>query len=217
MILKESILDSVYSIQRLPYIASTHLTNTMKGSIITSRVVLAALAAVTLCLSTNLSAVSAQPLTPPAYTDVVQASASQNRGGVLFASIQAADTIPRFPDPFIKSVLVFGFALVNLQTGEGVVAAIHPGFRDSAQNPDAWHTHPVSLSAGDGPGRFCIEELGTSQGGINLKNNVIKLRMANTFTSGLLPNAAASFIVEPRTSCQATGLGVTVLDSVLIP
>jgi hypothetical protein len=181
-----------------------------RQGITTSHIVLAAVAAVTLLLSPNLSAVSAQPV--PAYTDVVQASASQNRGGVLFTSIQASDTIPRFPDPFIESVLVFGFALVNLQTGEGIVAAIHPTFRDSAQNPDAWHTHPVSLSSGDRPDHFCIEELGTSQGGISLKNNVMKLHMANTFTSGLLPNAAASFIVEPRTTCQTTGLGVTVLD-----
>jgi hypothetical protein len=84
---------------------------------------------------------------------------------VLFASIEALDTIPRFPDQFIESVLVFGYAWVDSDTGEGIVVAIHPEFRDSNQNPDAWHTHPVQLSSGDGTSSdFCIEELGTSQG-----------------------------------------------------
>jgi hypothetical protein len=177
--------------------------------ITTSHVVLAAVAAVTLLLSYNVSAVSAQP----GYTQLEQASASQNRGGVLFASLQVTGTIPRFPDDFINSVLVFGYAFANLQTGEAIVAAIHPTFRDSAQNPDAWHTHPVNLSS-DGAGGFCIEELGTSQGGISLRNNVMKLHMSSTFTGGVVPDTAASFTVQQNPNCQTTGLGVTVLSAV---
>jgi hypothetical protein len=165
--------------------------------------------AVTLLLSSNVSAVSALP----GYTTVTDASASTNRGGVLFASIQAGDNIPRFPDTYINSVLVFGYAFVNLGTGEGIVAAIHPTFKDSAQNPNAWHTHPVSLSS-DGAGGFCIEALGTSQGGISLKHNVMTLRMPSTFTQGLDPDTAASFTVQQNPNCQTTGLGVTVLSAV---
>ena len=81
-------------------------TRSQQG-ITTSHVVLAVISAVTLLLSSNISAVSAQP----AYTTVTGASASTNRGGVLFASIEAGDNIPRFPDEYINSVLVFGYAL----------------------------------------------------------------------------------------------------------
>ncbi|MGC2306963.1 MAG: hypothetical protein WA461_01050 [Nitrososphaeraceae archaeon] len=153
----------------------------------------------------------AQPIPP--YTVLDEASATTNNGGVLFASIEALDTIPRFPDQFIESVLVFGYAWVDSDTLEGIVAAIHPEFRDSNQNPDAWHTHPVQLSSGDGTSSdFCIEELGTSQGGIRLNGNVMDVRMPNTFTDGITPNAAASFIVAEDPDCQTTELGVTVLN-----
>jgi hypothetical protein len=73
----------------------------------------------------------------------------------------------------------------------------------------------VSLSS-DGAGGFYIEELGTSQEGISLKNNVMKLRMPSAFTGGLLPDIAASFIVQQNPNCQNTGLGVTVLSAVPI-
>lgn len=149
----------------------------------------------------------------PPYADLVDASATTNNGRVLFASVEAADTIPRFPDPFIESVLVFGYAWVDIDTGEGIVAAIHPEFRDSNQNPDAWHTHPVQLSSGASTD-FCIEELGTSQGGIRLNGNVMDIRMPSTFTGGITPDTAASFIVVQDSGCQTTELGVDVLDTI---
>lgn len=153
----------------------------------------------------------AQPFPP--YTVLEDASATTNNGGVLFASIEALGTMPRFPDQFIESVLVFGFAWVDIDTGEGIVAAIHPDFRDSNQNPDKWHTHPVQLSSGDGTSSdFCIEELGTSQGGIRLNGNVMDVRMPNTFTDGITPNVAASFIVAEDLNCETTELGVIILD-----
>jgi len=43
----------------------------------------------------------------PAYTQLVQASAARIQGS-LFLSVTAASAIPRFPDNFIQSVLVFG-------------------------------------------------------------------------------------------------------------
>jgi hypothetical protein len=102
---------------------------------------------------------------------------------------------------------------VNSGTGEGIVAAIHPDFRDSNQNPDAWHTHPVQLSSGTPNSDFCIEELGTSHGGIRLHGDVMDVRMPKTFTKGVTADIATAFIVAEDLNCQTTlKLGVTVLN-----
>ena len=87
-------------------------------------------------------------LSTPAYTAVDAASAAGTAGS-LHLSIDAGGVIPRFPDQFIQSVAVFGYGWVDAQTGRGVVAVIHPLIgRDSHQNPDGWHTHPVTLAGG---------------------------------------------------------------------
>ena len=80
------------------------------------------------------------------------------------------------------------------------------------QNPNAWHSHPVSLSS-DRAGGFCIEELGTSQGDISLRHNVMTLRIPSTFTDGLVPDTAASFTVQQNPNCQTTGLGVAIISA----
>ncbi|MCV0430001.1 hypothetical protein [Nitrosopumilus sp.] len=76
---------------------------------------------------------------------------------------------------------VVGYAWVEANPRDdgkvyGFVAALHPLFRDSNQNPDAWHTHSVALQPSNGP-NFCLDfaDLGTTQAGISIKGNDLKL------------------------------------------
>ena len=102
------------------------------SAIISRRMLLAyaVIAAVALLSSTTITPVFAQP----SYTQLTKTTATINSGALLL-SVSTAGNIPRFPDSFIQSVLVFGYAWVNTNNGQGVVAAIHPNFKDSFQNP----------------------------------------------------------------------------------
>lgn len=148
------------------------------------------------------------------YTELDAASASGNAGSLKLA-VDAGGTIPRFPDAFLNSVAVFGYGWVDGDTGNGVVAVIHPVIgRDSRQNPDGWHTHPVSLSGG-AAFDFCIEAIGTSQGGISIRGDRLRLAIAAR-QAGLSADdldVAAAFIVAADAGCVTTGLGVDVLDA----
>jgi hypothetical protein len=155
----------------------------------------------------------------PAYTQL-DAAAATGTAGALHLSVDVGGTISRFPDNFIRSVAVFGYAWVDSETGHGVVAVIHPAIgRDSHQNPDAWHTHPVQLSAGTASSAFCLAGIGTSQGGLNIRDDVIglniALRQAGIPASTL--DVAASFVVVGDAGCAelapGTRLGVQVLDA----
>jgi hypothetical protein len=155
----------------------------------------------------------------PAYTELDDASARGTRGS-LHLAVDAGGEIPRHPDAFIRSVPVFGYAWVDVATGRGVVAVIHPAIgRDSRQNPDGWHTHPVQLGAGTASSTFCIVALGTAQGGIAIRHDQLRLNMA--LRQAGIPadalDAAAAFIVQPDAGCAATGLGVVVLDLEPLP
>lgn len=150
----------------------------------------------------------------PPYSDLTAASADGNRGS-LHLSVETAGSIPRHPDTFINSVAVFGYGWVDGDTGDGVVAVIHPLIgRDSNQNPDGWHTHPVTLTGGSAFD-FCIASIGTSQGGIAIVGGMLGLHMAGR-QAGLAAedlDVAASFIVAVDTGCAGLGLGVKVLDA----
>src|SRR5260370_31858030 len=116
--------------------------------------------------------------TPPDYTNLHAASAA-DAGRSLHLSVVASGTIPRFPDGFVRSVAVFGYAWVDGETNRGIVAVIHPTIgRDSHQNPDGWHTHPVLLSAGPASSTFCLAGIGPSQGGPTLRDEVLELNIA---------------------------------------
>jgi hypothetical protein len=135
-------------------------------------------------------------------------------------SVDAAGDIPRQPDAFIQSVAVFGYAWADLDTGKGVVVVIHPMIgRDSRQNPDGWHTHPVQLSGGTtatgGTSDFCIVSIGRSQAGIAIQGELMRTNMALQW-AGLEVNAldvAASFVVQADAGCAGSGLGVDLLDT----
>ena len=150
----------------------------------------------------------------PAYGSLDAASASA-AGGSLRLSVDAGGTIPRFPDAFIASVAVFGYAWVDGDTGEGLVAVIHPVIgRDSRQNPDGWHTHPVELTAG-AAFDFCIVSIGRSQGGLSIRDDELTVRVAERWAgvaAGAL-DVAAAFVVRQDAGCTATGLAVEVLDA----
>jgi hypothetical protein len=149
-------------------------------------------------------------LSTPAYTEVNAASAAGTAGS-LHLSVDAGGAIPRFPDQFIQSVAVFGYGWVDAQTGRGVVAVIHPLIgRDSHQNPDGWHTHPVTLGGGTASSTFCLAAIGTSQGGISIRGGSLglnmALRQANVAAGDL--DVAASFVVVGDAGCPELAPGV---------
>jgi hypothetical protein len=157
---------------------------------------------------------SVLPQSVPAYTDVNGGTATQLGGSVHF-SVAAAGSIPRFPDAFVNSVAVFGYAWADLATGAALVSVIHPSIgRDSQQNPDAWHTHPVQLSGGTGASDFCIVSIGGSQAGIRIQNDGMSLSVpvGAVPVSAAALDVVASFIVQGDAGCAGTGLGVAVLD-----
>ena len=160
---------------------------------------------------------SVPALAQPDYTTLDDASAAGNAGS-LKLSVDTGDDVPRFPDIYIDSVPVFGYAWVDLDTGNGVATTIHPLIgRDSHQNPDAWHTHPVSLSTGSSFD-FCVASIGTSQGGLSIHNDVLRANISANqagVSAGDL-DVAASFAVQLDGGC-ASGLGVDVIDSVPLP
>jgi hypothetical protein len=161
---------------------------------------------------------SALVVSPPAYGTLDGASARSTPGS-LHLSVDAGGAIPRQPDAFIQSVAVFGYAWADLDTGNGLVAVIHPVIgRDSRQNPDGWHTHPVQLAGGTAASNFCAVSIGGSQGGIAIQDDALgtnlSLHWGGLDTSAL--DVAAAFIVQADAACTATGLGVVVLGAVAL-
>ena len=166
-----------------------------------------------------LATTAALPASLPDYTQL-DGAAVRGSGGSIHLSVDAAGDIPRQPDAFIHSVAVFGYAWADLDTGKGIVAVIHPTIgRDSKQNPDGWHTHPVQLTGGTtatgGTSDFCIVSIGRSQAGIAIQGDLMRTNMALQW-AGLSVSAldvAASFVVQADAGCSGSGLGVDVLDT----
>jgi hypothetical protein len=152
----------------------------------------------------------------PDYAGLESGGAADD-GGALKLDVDAAGDIPRFADTYISGVAVFGYAWADLGSGRAVVAVIHPATgRDSNQNPDAWHTHPVQLAAGAGASSFCVVSIGTSQAGIAIVRDHMKVNIARNqagLSAGDL-DVVAAFIIQPEAACAATGLGVRVLSAV---
>ena len=158
-------------------------------------------------------------LPAPGYSQLDDASV-QGSGGSIHLGVDVGAEIPRHADPFIQSVAVFGYAWADLDTGQGIVAVIHPTIgRDSNQNPDGWHTHPVQLTGGTvpngGTSDFCIVSIGRSQAGIAIHTDQmetnISVHWAGLDVAAL--DVAASFVVQIDTGCSGSGLGVDLLDT----
>jgi hypothetical protein len=187
---------------------ASDVSTIMKRRILMVNAIIAALAL--------LSAATITPaLAQPSYTQLLKATAATTPGSVML-SVTTGGNIPRFPDSFIQSVLVFGYAWVNTNNGQGLVAVIHPNFKDSFQNPSAWHTHTVVLSSGTSTSNFCIQQLGTSEGGLTIINNVLGVNTGTAQAGTFVPNVGASFVVQHDPGCTATGLGVKVLSSAAV-
>ncbi|HSJ13336.1 MAG TPA: hypothetical protein VK939_02910 [Longimicrobiales bacterium] len=150
-----------------------------------------------------------------AYADVDGGSVTV-RGGSVHLTVGAGGPIPRIPDSFIRSIAVFGYAWADLDTGAAIVSVIHPVIgRDSHQNPDGWHTHPVQLGAGTGASDFCIVSIGGSQAGIRIVGDAMSLSVPARFVpvGGAALDVVASFVVKVDAGCAGSGLGVAILDA----
>lgn len=150
----------------------------------------------------------------PDYTALDGASATANSGSLVLA-IDAGGAVPRFPDPYIESVAVFGYAWVNAALS-GIVAVIHPAIpKDSHQNPNGWHTHLVQLGGGTATSDLCVVSLGGSQMGITIKDDRLEVRAAVRSVQIAASDfaVAAAFIVQGDAGCSGSGLGVKLLDT----
>ena len=105
-------------------------------------------------------------------------------GNSLKLSVDAQNDITKNGSMFdeTNNKVVVGYAWVEAEPREdgkvhGIVAALHPLFRDSNQNPDAWHTHSVALQPRPNGFNFCLDgaDLGTTQAGIQIKGENLKL------------------------------------------
>ena len=137
-----------------------------------------------------------------AEPEVDEATLEQNKGKMKL-TVTATEDIPRFPDSFIESVLGFGFAW--LDGNDAIVAAIHPEFDDSNQNPKAWHTHTVEI--GDGG---CVE-VHDSQGGVKIDGDTMTLQISAQFAGDIEPTQVASFELVADENCDS-GAKVNVLS-----
>ena len=115
------------------------------------------------------------------WKDLTDASASA-KGNSLKLTVSTEGAITKDGSMFDETSdkVVLGYAWVEGVVKDGkqnaFVTALHPLFRDSNQNPDAWHSHSVKLRAVGGP-NFCLafEDLGTTQAGISIKGNDLKV------------------------------------------
>ena len=129
----------------------------------------------------------------PGYTEVTDSSAEETNGKIKL-TVTTDEDIPRLPDDFIDSVAGFGFAWLDSQ-GKGIVAAIHPDFDDSAQNPNAWHTHTVEVDGN-------CASVGDSQGGVKIKDNTMTLQVPKQFAGDLNLGDAVAFKIVENTACE---------------
>jgi len=153
----------------------------------------------------------------PAYAgghNVVLSATADEKDGSLKLSVTTGGDISRFPDALASSALVFGYAWADLDTGDVVLATIHPNAgRDSNQNPDAWHPHPAVLGAGTADSNFCVLSLGTAQGGIKIKGDTLSLNIETSQTSVTLAglDGAVAFRADVDAGCTTgPGLGVVI-------
>ena len=122
------------------------------------------------------------------YFDITSATATDTEDGFQ-GTAATVDKIPRNPQGISEldgTYLIVGFGWANTLNGEGFLAAIHPDFKDSTQNPKSWHTHPVTLTPNNSTGHplpantFCIADLRSSQGGLALNNDGILVNVDTT-------------------------------------
>jgi hypothetical protein len=145
----------------------------------------------------------------PNYADVNNATKSQTKE-VVKTTITADSQIPRGPDSYIKSVLVYGYGWFDKETGKAFTPLIHPNFRDSTKNPDRWHGHPITLTTGTANSDYCVAYFGdartTAEGGISIDDATDTMRTSTSLSklNGLKTadiDNAVSFIMQEDSDC----------------
>jgi hypothetical protein len=141
----------------------------------------------------------------PAYTTVTDSSVTANpTGKVYFFRVTTDGNIPHVPDDYINSKLVFGYAWLDTDTDpiSAVVVTIHPGIKDSTQNPNLWHPHTAKLKATDNCSSvgLGLEVVGLASptGGVAINGNNLTLRI-NADSATVKPStfdAATAFTIE---------------------
>jgi hypothetical protein len=141
----------------------------------------------------------------PAYTTVTGSSVTANpTEKVYFFSVTTNGNIPNVPDDYINSKLVFGYAWLDENTSpvSAVVVTIHPGIKDSTQNPNLWHPHTAQLQPtadcnGVGLG-LQVVGLASPTAGVSINGNNLTLRI-KADSATVNPNtfdAATAFTIE---------------------
>jgi hypothetical protein len=177
-----------------------------------TRWIAVAVAVVILMLAMVMAATAAQP--GPGYLAVQSFGAAPQGSGVRLSATTTA-AIPVHPDAFITSHAIVGIAWADLDTGNALVATIHPAIgRDSRQRPDAWHVHTVRLTGGaTSPNDFCLVEVAsTPTAGIQIHGNVMRINIQASkmpVPVGAI-DAAVGFTVHPGDAGCASGLGVRI-------
>jgi hypothetical protein len=138
----------------------------------------------------------------PAYTNVTDSSVTANpTEKVYFFSVTTNGNIPHVPDDYINSKLVFGYAWLDTDTSpiNAVVVTIHPGIKDSIQNPNLWHPHTAQLDATSNcSGGLEVVGLASPTAGVSINGNNLTLRInadSATVTPGTF-DAATAFTIE---------------------
>ncbi len=152
----------------------------------------------TIVVAATISAMIASPIlsafAQPAYTTVTGSSVtSQGNGNIVQFQVTTMGNIPHVADTYILSKGVFGYAWTD-GSGNAVIAAIHPGIKDSTQNPNNWHPHTATLNAAG-----CVTSLASPEGGLAISGNVLTLTLQTsdaTVTPGTFSAPALAFILS---------------------
>lgn len=149
----------------------------------------------------------------PPYLAVSSWHATAHHRNLAKLSVTTGAPIPRHPDAFIRANLVTGFAWADDDTSKAFVVTIHPGSRDSRQNPRGWHAHTVTYGPGAAaPNDFCLISIDSNPtAGIHLHGATMRVNVRARklpFAVSAI-DAAVGFTIQPDAAC-ASGLGILI-------
>ena len=146
----------------------------------------------------------------PAWAQKTDGSVEQKNSNTATLTITTADDIQRFPDDFVTSNAVVGFAWADSSTGKGFFTTIHPAIgRDSNQNPDAWHAHTGTLVGGTADSDFCLSSIdSTPTSGISIQGNTMKVQTASSNVPSNV-DVITGFVINPDSACPVSNLGLS--------
>jgi len=145
----------------------------------------------------------------PAWVQKTDGSVTQKNTNTVTLTITAAGDIQRFPDAFVTSNAVVGFAWADSTTGKGFFATIHPVIgRDSNQNPNDWHAHTGTLVGGTTNSDFCLSSIdSTPTSGISIRGNTMKVQTASSNVPRDV-DTITGFVINGDPDCPVSNLGL---------